>query len=92
MKKGSISSTYMGDHYRGSISEDVLAKLDFVEKAMETEESGETDVEMQKEQKRPFMLTHACLVALAAGMVVCLDIWCIAKVYSRSSTRTRASD
>lgn len=84
LKKQSVSSTYIGDSYRGSISADVLAKFDLVEKAMELEEEGERDVEMQKDQKRPFLLTHACLVSGAAGGVVLLDVWCLAKLVSES--------
>lgn len=81
----SISSTRMGTDYRGSISEDVKSKMDFVERAMEIEESGEHgDVEIQKDQRREFELTHACLVACAACLVVTLDIWCAAKLVSET--------
>jgi len=79
----SVSSTYLGQ-YRGSMSMDIATKLEIVERAMEVEEQGEPDVVMQRDQKRPFMLTHSCLVAVAAGLVVTLDIWCAAKLISES--------
>ena len=52
----SVSSTYLGQ-YRGSMSMDIATKLEIVERAMEVEEQGEPDVVMQRDQKRPFMLT-----------------------------------
>lgn len=71
----------------GTVSHATLARMGVLEKALEIEEMGESkpeekapikDEEMQKNQKRPHLVTHACLVALAACLVVALELWCIA--------------
>ncbi|KAL1296820.1 hypothetical protein AAFC00_004446 [Neodothiora populina] len=72
----------------GVISHATLKKMGVLEKALEVEEMGETsikeenvivpDEEMQKNQKRPFLLSHSWLVAIAAGLVVTLEFWTIA--------------
>lgn len=83
----SFSSIFLGDTYRGSVSEEVSKKVEFIEHCMELEETGEHgDVEIQRTKKRPFVLVHACLVALATVLVVTLDFWCVAKVSLKDVT------
>ena len=76
-----------GELRRGTVSDDTLKKMGVLERALEIEENGEKkeeddapvpDEEMQKNQKRPHLVTHAWLVAIAAGLVVTLELWCIA--------------
>lgn len=87
LENAGISQLKAHGKIEGSVSDATLKKMGVLEKALEMEENGEDcvteeavvrDEEMQKNQKRPFLLSHSCLVAIAAGLVVTLELWCIA--------------